>query len=91
MSTHLCARLAPVPQHLTAEYETVTAQFTDVTYIASVEIPLEGTPNFETVVKAYEAHAASGDRSDVSGSISVAPKGTTFLATTGKVCYLLLC
>ena len=50
-------------------------------------VPNEGTPNFETVVQAYEKHAASGVDHNVHGKLSIAPKGSTFVASTGKVRY----
>jgi hypothetical protein len=48
-------------------------------------VPAEGTPNFETVVKAFEAYTAKGVKTEVYGSITISAKGLMFMSDDGKV------
>ena len=52
-------------------------------------VAAEGTPNFETVAKAYDASTASGELRETSGTAKILVRGIVFAsADDSKVCTL---
>ena len=50
----------------------------------SVPVDAEGTPNFETVAKAYASSSESGDMKETSGTADIAVKGIVFKSDDGS-------